>query len=367
MQNQINKDEIVVQGLKKLYRQYGYSKFKMSKFEEYDTYVENKDFLISDKVITFTDTNGKLLAMKPDVTISIIKNADDTNNAVQKVYYNENVYRVSGGAHAFKEIMQAGLECIGGIDEYSICEVVCLAAKSLGVICDEYVLDISHMGFVSGLLSAAGFSESEKSAVLSAVSEKNLPELTRLCEKKHLSDGMTQRITGLASVYGPISDVIGKLDALSVNTETEQAAKELRAVCKVLELCGLSQKVQIDFSVIHDMKYYNGLVFRGYVNGVPAGVLSGGQYDKLMEKMGKSARAIGFAVYLDLLERLEHKSDRFDADVLLCYEADVPVCEVFRAVEAITNEGKSVLVQQSASAGARCRETVMLTRGGEEK
>ena len=87
--------------LRSLYAKYGYSQFKMSKFEEYDLYVRNKDFLISDGVITFTDTNGKLLALKPDVTLSIIKNCKDEDNSVQKMYYNENVYRVSGSTKSF--------------------------------------------------------------------------------------------------------------------------------------------------------------------------------------------------------------------------------------------------------------------------
>ncbi|MBE7014067.1 MAG: hypothetical protein E7419_02530, partial [Ruminococcaceae bacterium] len=41
-----------------------------------------------------------------------------------------------------------------------------------------------------------------------------------------------------------------------------------------------------------------------FINGVPEGVLSGGQYDKLMNKMGKKSNAIGFAVYLDVLDRI---------------------------------------------------------------
>ena len=127
----LKSDEKIIFNLRSLYSKYGYSQFKMSKFEEYDMYVSNKDFLISDNVITFTDTNGKLMALKPDVTLSIIKNAKDIEGYVQKLYYNENVYRVSKGTDSFKEIMQVGLECIGDIDEYSICEVLLLAAKSL--------------------------------------------------------------------------------------------------------------------------------------------------------------------------------------------------------------------------------------------
>ena len=123
-------EERAVFALRELYRGYGYLPFKMSKFEEYDLYVRNKDFLVSDRVITFTDMGGKLLALKPDVTLSIIKNGEDRPGEKQKVCYNENVYRVSGSTHHFKEILQTGLECIGDLDSYDICEVVTLAAAS---------------------------------------------------------------------------------------------------------------------------------------------------------------------------------------------------------------------------------------------
>ena len=104
-ENIIKKDEQAVFSLRRLYRKFGYARYKMSRFEEYDLYVRNKDFLVSDEVITFTDHTGRLLALKPDVTLSIIKNTVDRPDTVQKVYYNENVYRVAKGTHSFKEII----------------------------------------------------------------------------------------------------------------------------------------------------------------------------------------------------------------------------------------------------------------------
>lgn len=56
-----------------LYEQYGYRKFRMSKFEDYDLYAQNKDFLKSGHIITFTDVDGALKALKPDITLSIMK------------------------------------------------------------------------------------------------------------------------------------------------------------------------------------------------------------------------------------------------------------------------------------------------------
>ena len=80
------------------------------------------------------------------------------------------------------------------------------------------------------------------------------------------------------------------------------------------------------------MKYYSGLVFKGYAKGVPDSVLSGGQYDRLLDHMGKNARAIGFALYLDQLDRLAEEEGGWDVDTLLLY-ADEDPARVLAAVE----------------------------------
>ena len=146
----LKNDERAVFRLRELYRRHGYLPYKMSKFEEYDLYVRNKSFLVSDHILTFTDVDGKLMALKPDVTLSILKNSNG-GRGLQKVYYHENVYRTSPASHGYREIMQAGLECIGPLDGYAVGEVVMLAARSLETISEEYLLDLSHLGFVSGL------------------------------------------------------------------------------------------------------------------------------------------------------------------------------------------------------------------------
>ena len=46
------------QKLNELYERFGYRKFKMTKFEPYDLYADNRDFLKSSQLITFTDLDG---------------------------------------------------------------------------------------------------------------------------------------------------------------------------------------------------------------------------------------------------------------------------------------------------------------------
>ncbi len=333
-QNVLRGDEKAAFGLRELYRSYGYLPFKMSKFEEYDLYVRNKDFLVSDNVITFTDTNGRLMALKPDVTLSIIKNGKDLPGTVEKVYYNENVYRISKGTHAYKEIMQAGLECIGDVNTYQILEVLTLAAKSLKQISDDSVLDLSHLGIVSEVLENAGLSDEGKKEILNFLGEKNLHGAMEICKQEGVCEASATAIKTLITTYGTPETVFPALKTIGVS---EEAIAQLETLVGTMKSNGIDS-VRIDFSVINDMRYYNGIVFRGFVKGIPTGILSGGQYDKMMKKLGRKSHAIGFAVYLDLLERLED-TEEYDVDTVLLYdESDTPE-QIATAVERLSEQG----------------------------
>ena len=358
----LKSEERAMLELRALYKRYGYSQYKMSKFEEYDLYVKNKEFLIGDGVITFTDTDGKLLALKPDVTLSIIQNSKDISGVTQKVYYNENVYRISGSTHTFKEIMQTGLECIGDIDIYSLSEVVMLAVRSLAVVSETYLLDLSHMGIVSHLVDRLPATEEEKARVIRFVGDKNTHEIREICAECGASSAVADRLALLVGTYGKPDTVFPTLHALCVDEETKTALQELKTVVETLDAVGLSERVHIDFSVVNDMNYYSGIVFRGFVDGIPEGILSGGQYDGLMHKMGRRSGAVGFAVYLDLLERLPHRAHGYDADTLLLYDKETEAQTLMRAVESLTREG-SVLAEKNAPDGLQVRHVARLKDG----
>ncbi|MEE3493499.1 ATP phosphoribosyltransferase regulatory subunit, partial [Ruminococcus sp.] len=166
--------------LRELYSQNGYQPYRMSKFEDYDLYSRNLDFLVSDRVITFTDLSGKLKALKPDVTLSIIKN--HTDDATRKLYYNENVYRVSKGADGYKEIMQAGVECIGDVDNALVGESLMLAAKSLELIGRNFVLDVSDLDILNAAAEQVTDSKHLQDELVKCVSEKNAHGILSLCE-----------------------------------------------------------------------------------------------------------------------------------------------------------------------------------------
>ena len=338
----LREEERAVYKMRELYGSYGYLQYKVSKFEEYDLYAKNKSFLVSDKLLTFTDTNGKLMALKPDVTLSIIKNVVANENASYKVYYDERVYRTTANGDGFHEIMQTGLESIGNIDAFAQSEVVMLAMKSLQSISDDYLLDISNMSFLEGLLESAGVESASMSDFLDLIGSKNIPAIKILCAKNQINEANTARICKAASMYLPIKSALEEIKPLLDGAKMQAAYDELYELYLILSSYGLTDKLYVDFSIVNDMNYYDGIIFKGFINGIFDSVLSGGRYDRLMEKLGKKMGAIGFALYLDQLERFGASNDGYDVDVLLLYGEDTPVSKVISAVNRFKADGKTV-------------------------
>ncbi len=315
----LKNEERVSFNLRRLYSQHGYQRFKMARFEEYDLYVRNKDFLVSDQVITFSDRSGKLLALKPDVTLSIIKNVQDIPRNVQKVYYHENVYRPDKSSHNYKEIMQVGLECVGDLTELETSEVVLLAAISLAMMERPFVLDLSHMGLLSAVLEDCGMGKEHRTCAMTLLHQKNAHQMASLCEEAGCCAAGSALLTALTTISGKPAEVLPRVRDMLFSQRQQILLDELDQVCRILESQGFLHNINIDFSAGSQMKYYSGIVFCGYLQGIPNVVLSGGQYDALLEKMRKSSKAIGFAIYLDLLQRTQEQNNTYDVDTVLLY------------------------------------------------
>lgn len=360
----LKKEEQTAYEMRALFERYGYRRFEMSKFEEYDFYAENRSFLGSGNILTFTGLDGKLLALKPDVTLSIVKNSRADRRSPERIYYNENVYRARRGDGEYREILQAGLEYIGQADTCAVLEVLLLAIQSLKLIGDRTVMDLSHMGFVAGLLEKTGLGDGRKRQILSCIQEKNAHEIRKICREENVSQEMEERLSKLAVLSGSLPKALKEAKKLICGERMEKAFEELSCLADCLETCGAAKDVELDFSMVNDMDYYNGVMFQGYVDGIPGSVLRGGRYDNLVRRLGKDADAIGFAVYLDMLERFGTKKREFDVDVLLLYEEKTDPARVAIAARRIAESGESVMTSRWDSGEIRYRRLVRIEEGG---
>ena len=363
-------DTRVTLALDALYRMSGYERYRMNKFEPYDLYLEHRGFLRDNAVISFTDPRGRLMALKPDVTMSIVKNAS-VDAAVERLFYIENVFRVPPGGSEFAEIAQMGLECLGcdsgRVQSDVDAEVVALACRTLDVCGGRSRLAVSHMGFLSALLDACLLEDEPREQALRCIRLKNAAGLADVLRGAGAPSESQDALLGALAVSSPLSSAVEFLKPLPLSRVALEAVEALEALVKRLvasgeepcaieadpdaagrpdaieadpdatrkpdtageEPCAMrkepdafpavagaaaggrgvsegkppaprleADRLFFDLSLVGEAGYYTGLAFQGYIEGLPRAVLAGGRYDGLMEKVGRSQGAAGFALYL---------------------------------------------------------------------
>ena len=344
--------------LNELYERFGYRKYKMTRFEPYDLYAENRDFLKSEQLITFTDLDGTLLALRPDITLSIMKS---NNGEDEKVYYNETVYRPKD--RHYREILQAGIEYIGLIDLYAEAEVIALAAQSLGLISDEYVIRVSDAAFLRQMFDSMELSEGTVARVLQLFAAKNISGIDELAAAGRMTSASAATLKSLAGLYMPFGKGVKELERYAISNSGAKIVSHLGALADVLAGFGVTDRIYLDFSLVNSMDYYNGVIFQGAVRDIPFTVLWGGRYDRLPEKMGRRVGAIGFSLDLDTVEDYRRTSREYDVDILLVYTGEDPA-DVAARVKELTEAGNTVrCIDRDRLAGMqhgiRARRTIL--------
>ena len=327
--------------LRGLYERFGYKKYQIGQFEEYGLYLQFKRFLTGGRMLSFTDLDGRLLALKPDVTLSIAKNARLDDGAV-KAYYIENVYRESVSSGTMKEIRQMGLEYLGGEGGYAQAEVLALASETLEAIGPACVLDVSHMGFVVGLFDALGLDGDAQTQVLDSLSTRSAHGVEAAARAAGVGPVGVGVLCELCGLSGTFDETMIRARGLCLNGRMTAALDELEETVRAV---GRADSLRLDFTLQGDMEYYDGLMMAGYLDGVPKAVLSGGRYDGLMKKLGRDVSAVGFALYLDELKRLPGEQPALDVDALVLAPRDADPEGLLSAVRTLTDEGLRVRVE----------------------
>lgn len=358
----LSKEDSLTYELSMLYKQWGYKEYRMAKFEEYSFYSDNRDFLAGKGILAFNNSDGRLMALKPDITLSIVKNAK-LSDSLTKLYYNESVFRMSDSSNDYKEIKQTGVEVLGRVDDYLAAEVLMLAAKSLKTIDKDFVLSVSHMAFIPSLLAELEIGENTKKDIINCIKGKNTHDLRSICEKCGVDGNKTELLAKLAGISGKIGAVLPELCALACNAEMKAACAELEFIASSLKKSDLSDRLYIDLSVLNNTDYYNGIIFQGYVEKAPSAVLSGGRYDKLAGKLREDTQAIGFAVYLDNLNFYYKKKREFDSDILILFDSADKSVSLLSLVESFVEKGFSVRVEHTIPEGYKAKTVYFFENG----
>ena len=287
-----------------LFTKNGFTRIKLSQFDEYELFHQHRAFLSGEQMLTFTDPRGKLYALRPDVTLSVLKQASYQPEECIKVYYKEDVFRMSSETHSYEAGRQIGIECIDKKHSSQEKDVLLLAQQALMLLPVDTVLVLSHMDFLDRNEWFHLLREEDQIEVLHLISRKNRSDLEKLLKRKDCPQDSFEELMKVLDLVGTPDAIEEKLESLVSYPDLFSASLELIAFSRMLP-SDEHHRIMIDFSLVNSLHYYNGLIFQGFAEGCRDYVLSGGRYDRLAKQFireEETCGAVGFALSMDVLE-----------------------------------------------------------------
>lgn len=360
----------VQSALTTLFRRRGYWEVITPEVEFYDLFVQSGNPLPQESMLKIIDRSGKIMVMRPDSTAPIARVAATKLKSVplpQRLYYDQTVFR-SGHAHdgGSSEIAQCGVEMIGAVGKKADVEIIAMAVdalKACGV--SGFHVELGHAGFYRALASRMDMPEDALERMRAFIEGKNYAALNDLLEP-YGDERSCRALKRLPYLFGGV-EILDEAQALAGE---EESVDYLRRLYGELDAAGYGGYLRFDLGLVHQIDYYTGVVFRGYVEGAGRPVLSGGRYDRLVELFGRRAEATGFAVDVDAvggclsvsvpkLEMVVHYDDGCLAQALAVVDArPAGTCELSpcRTVES------SVKLAREKGAGS-----LLILQRGEER
>ena len=278
---------------------HGYHMVQPPTFEYYDVY----DAAVTkpENMFKFFDNNGRMLALRPDLTTSVARMAatKPLGDLPYRIAYLGSAYR---NDEAFsntrqREFSQVGIELIGndGIDADA--EVIGIAAEALikfGIA--DFQIDLGQVDYYKGLSEAAGLSEEVSDSLREKINDKDFVAIDNMLEELDISDELKEFFRELPKMFGGIEIVVSALQNKSLNDKSKNALENLIQVYDALKNSGYENYLAVDLSMVPNLDYYTGIIVRGFAKGVAFPVCSGGRYDNLTEKFGRRLPATGIAI-----------------------------------------------------------------------
>lgn len=329
--------------IRKVFRSSGYYEVETPIVEFYDVFSTEENIIPQETMFKFFDQQGRILVLRPDITIPIARvAATKLKDAAYplRISYIGNAFKYNElGGGKQKEFTQAGVEIIGVNTPEADAGVIATAidaVKATGL--ENFQIDIGQVEFFKGFMEETGLSDEETEKMRVLIDRKDFLGIEELVKEHSIRDDLKELILNLPKLFGS-TDVIDRVEKYPINERSIKALNNLRSIVKILDDYGLSKYVSVDLGMVQSLNYYSGTIFRGFTYGVGFPILSGGRYDRLVEKFGKSSPATGFSMGINMvmmaLDRQKIEFEKPRVDTLVCCKEEgrktaFQICETLR-------------------------------------
>lgn len=249
------------------------------------------------------DVDGKLLALRPDMTVPIARlvaaRMSDVPGAKRFRYAGE-VFRehesLRGQARQFTQV---GIELVDAAGPAADAEVVAIMVEALAATgLADFTVAIGDVAVLFALLESTDADDAWRAAVLSAAHERNLVAFDALARDAAIAGDAGSALREVVRTRGG-AEAIASCRTLAEPFGCAAVLDELEATWRLLEVAGVADRVVVDFGIMRSFDYYTGIVLEAYAPGIGLPLGAGGRYDGVLAAYDAPAPSVGFALGLE--------------------------------------------------------------------
>src|SRR6185369_15094672 len=279
----------------------------------YDLFEQGMGQREAQRGFRFTDNDGRLLALRPDVTSSVARMAATLlaeRSRPLRFCYAAPVFRQQTQSHAEwrRENTQLGCELIGVGGKPADLEVLRLAAEILSRLNlqSRYCITINNVDIFNGVAAHLNLEPAAREQLRRLIDTRETAELQRFLQNYNDDE---------ARAFSQPTQLTGKRDVLRAARSRITNARSIAALDSLEDLWseiaahGLESAFDIDLGDVSSLDYYTGLSLKIFVHGAGSSVGRGGRYDGLPGSFGRAEPAVGFVLNLDALTEVLARSN----------------------------------------------------------
>jgi ATP phosphoribosyltransferase regulatory subunit len=271
----------------------------------YDLFEQGMGQAEAQRGFRFTDSDGRLLALRPDVTSSVARMAAtllSERPRPLRFCYAAPVFRQQPHSHAEwrRENTQLGCELIGAGGHEADLQVLRLAAEILARLKLEakYCITLNNVEIFNGVAADLDLKPAAREELRRLIDTRETAELQRFLNGLSKADG---RAFLQPTLLTGKRDVIRSARKVITNSRSAAALDSLEELWTSIESLGLADRFEIDLTDVSSLDYYTGLSLKVFVHGAGRSIGRGGRYDGLTGNFGRPEPAVGFVLNLDAL------------------------------------------------------------------
>ena len=287
----------VEQAMRDVCHRFGFGEVVTPTFEHSELFTLRSGQGIIDEMYVFKDKGDREMALRPEITASVIRfYVNDMSTAPKplKLYYVGNCFRYENPQSGrYREFFQLGAELIGAKTPETDAEVIALAVnciRNAGL--ENFVVRVGHIGILKSMVKDQIKDEKTAAEVLRMIDKEDWDALGDMFDAKALPRQLFEKITSVA-------DIRGGLEELN-NLEDLEATLHLKETFNILKLYGIDD-AQVDLGIVRGLDYYSGMVFEIDAPrlGAEKQILGGGSYTLSELFGGEPVFSTGFAIGID--------------------------------------------------------------------